>query len=76
MGNLGKGAFGCVKLVERVSTGEKAALKMIEYRQDNSPRQLEYIRREIAALQTVQHENILSLRRLVERVCVCTDGGH
>lgn len=64
---LGKGHFATVKLVEKISTGETAALKMIEY-DEASSRQMENIRRELAAMRGVQHDNIVSLQRFVDRI--------
>lgn len=61
---LGKGHFGTVRLAQRISTGNYCALKMIEYNK-GSDRQRELFRREVLAMESVKHLNIVALQRTV-----------
>ncbi|GMI07869.1 hypothetical protein TrRE_jg5459, partial [Triparma retinervis] len=62
---LGSGATGKVKLGIDTVTGEKVALKIMG-RRTNSKRQGEQIKREIAAMTTLVHPNVLALKHHVE----------
>ena len=64
---LGKGHFATVKLAQRMTTNKMVALKIIDY-DASAPRQQELIRRELTAMQEVQHENVLQLERTVLNV--------
>ena len=67
--SLGKGHFATVKLARRLSsqTGEVCALKIIEHKTGDlfSARQQELFRREMDAMATVRHRNVVELRRVV-----------
>jgi len=61
---LGSGATGKVKLGIDTVTGEKVALKIMG-RRTSSKRQGDQIKREIAAMTTLVHPNVLSLKHHV-----------
>ena len=63
LNTLGKGATGKVKLGVDLQTGERVALKLMEIR-TASHRQMDQINREIAAMRTLQHGNVLALRHV------------
>ena len=64
---LGSGATGKVKLGIDTVTGEKVALKIMG-RRVNSKRQADQIKREVAAMTTLVHPNVLALRHHVSEL--------
>jgi 5'-AMP-activated protein kinase, catalytic alpha subunit len=66
--SLGKGHFGQVRLARHCVAGYMCALKIIEHKAVVSPRQQELFNREINALSSVQHPNVIGLRRVIPSI--------
>jgi len=64
---LGKGHFATVKHARNSTSGVAVALKIIEY-SATSARQRDWMARELAALQTISHPNVLKMNRFAENV--------
>lgn len=73
--SLGKGHFGQVRLARRCSNGSMCALKIIEHKSVMSPRQQELFNREINALSSIRHPNVIGLKRVIPSINFPHDDG-
>lgn len=80
LGEIGNGAYGTVRLAKQETTGDVAAIKIIESNHHNFP----VLQREVAALRQIKawggHENIIALRDVYmdgfhgqKHVCLVTE---
>jgi len=63
---LGKGAFSVVKLVVNKTTGEKAAVKIIDKKSCTTEQDAKRLKTEVEILKKVNHPNIVGLKDMYE----------
>lgn len=61
LANLGEGSFGKVYKVEHLPSSTQYAIKVMAKDRMKNPKMLEQVKKEIAIMESVSHENIVGL---------------